>query len=268
MRNKEGLKTLPISVLIGSCNEGHLLEDCLKSLQFCDEIVLVNLSSNDNTEAIALKYADQYIYVEERPLYFDMLHEKYVPNLKHEWFVLIDPDERISEELAQDIGEHLNQVTDDISVIRVPMINHFKGKQLKGTVYGGVIYARLLYKRSGVNVGVEVHSGIKMKEGFSRIKIHFKEQNFDSHLWCNSWSQLLDKHRRYLKGEGMAQYNMGVRYSFKKQYYDSLIRFYYSFKTRQGYKDGWTGFWLSFFAARYDFLKFRELRKYEKSLNK
>lgn len=267
MRQKENLNTLPISAVIASFNEGHILEDCLQSVQFCDEVIVVNLNSTDNTKEIAEKYCDKYYFEDKDLLYFDAYHDKYIPYVKNDWFLLMDPDERISVELVNSIRKTLENVADDISVIRVPMFNYFKGKKLNGTVYGGVIYARLLYKLSGVEVGNEVHSSIKMKEGFGRIKIKFEGNNFSKHYWCNSWGQLLSKHNRYLKGEGKAQYNLGIRYSFRKQWYDTIIRFYYSFKTREGYKDGLTGFLLSFFAARYEFLKWRQLRKFQK-LNK
>ncbi len=255
---------LPISVLVASFNEGHLLEDCLKSIQFCDEIVVLSLKCTDNTETIARQYADVFYYEDSQPEYCEIFFEKYIPKLKNDWFILIDPDERLSESLVESIRTTMTTVPDDISMIRIPMFNYFKRKRLKGTVYGGINYARLLYRFSGVNIGNEVHEGIKLKSNFNRIKIKFEGQNYDTHFWCDSWSQLLKKHSRYLKGEGKAQYNLGTRYSFKKQWYNSIIRFYYSFKTRQGYKDGLTGFLLSFIAARYEFIKFRELRKYEK----
>ncbi|HEY1047340.1 MAG TPA: hypothetical protein VGF79_12920 [Bacteroidia bacterium] len=263
MRVKEN--TLPISALVASCNEGFLLEDCLKSLQFCDEIYFVDLNSDDNSIAIAEKWTDVQVTYKRVNL-IEEIHPVFVPELKNDWFLLIDPDERITKELADSIRETLSTVNNDISVIRVPMFNYFKGRQLKGTVFGGLTFARCLYKRSGVNVNSEVHSNIQKKEGFDRIKIKFEGKNFNMHLWCQGWSHLIGKHNRYLKGEGKAQYLLGNRYSFLKQMKDTVVKFYYSFKTRQGYKDGMRGFALSLIAARYEFLKWNELRKYQHSL--
>lgn len=257
---------LPISALVASYNEGHLLEDCLKSIQFCDEIYFVNLGSTDNSVEIAKKYATTVEEFKKVPRIEDV-HPLFIPKLKYDWFILIDPDERIMPALAEDIKTTLETAPPELAVIRVPMFNYFKGKKLKGTVYGGVVYARLLYKKQGVAIDDEVHAGIKMKEGFSRKKILFTEENYDKHFWCNSWKQLFDKHKRYLQGEGKAQYNADKRYSLKKQWHDSIIRFYYSFKTREGYKDGLTGFLLSLMAARYEFLSWRSLRRYEKEIN-
>lgn len=256
---------LPISALIASCNEGFLLKDCLKSLQFCDEIYFVDLGSEDDSMSIAKEWSDVQVKYKKVDL-IEEIHPVFVPKLKNDWFILIDPDERITKALADSIRETLSTVGDDISVIRVPMFNYFKGKPLKGTVFGGLTYARCLYKRSGVSINSEVHSNIQKKDGYDRIKIKFEGDNFNMHYWCQGWSHLLGKHNRYLKGEGKAQYLMGIRYSFSRQLKDTVLRFYYSFKTCKGYQDGLRGLGLSVIAARYEYLKWHELRKYQRSL--
>lgn len=258
---------LPISALVASYNEGHLLEDCLKSLDFCEEIYFVNLGSEDNSVEIAKKYATTIEEYHTVPMIED-IHPIFIPKLKHDWFILIDPDERIMPDLAEDIKSTLDAAEPNLAVIRVPMHNYFKGKRLKGTVYGGVVYARLLYNKQGITIDDDVHAGIKMKEDALRKKIQYTGENYDKHYWCFSWSQLFDKHKRYLSGEGQAQYNAGKRYSIRKQWYDSIIRFYYSFKTREGYKDGFRGFLLSLMAARYELLSWKSLRKYERKVKK
>lgn len=259
------MEKLPISAIVASFNESHLLEDCLKSIQFCDEIVVVNLNSKDDTERIANLYCTKYFLdLEDKP-YFDAYHPKYLPNLKHDWFLLIDPDERIMPELANDIKETLATIPDNVSAIRVPMINYFKGKKLYGTIYGDIVYARLLYNKNGVIIGDEVHSGIKMKEGYLRKKIKFTGNNYDLHLWCNSWKQLLNKHKRYITGEGKVLFDDGFRYSIYQQIKTTIIKFYYNFKTLKGYKDGLKGFVLSILEARYNFLSWNQLKKYQKN---
>lgn len=255
------MKKFPISVFVASCNEGHLLEDCLKSLHFCDEIVGVNLESTDNSKEIMLRYCTTYIEHKRVPI-IEEIHPIFIPQLKNDWFIVIDPDERILPQLAIDLTNIINNVDSNIAAVRVPMFNYFRGKKLEYTVYGGLISFRMLYRKSGVILDTDIHKGIKMKEGFDRIKIQYTGENFDQHFWCNSWSQLFEKHNRYLLNEGQAQYNSGIRFSLKSQWYSSIIQFYYSFKTRGGYKAGITGLLLSFMAARYEFLKWRSLKKY------
>lgn len=263
--NKEN--TVEVSALIVSCNEGHLLEDCLKSLSFCNEIFGVNLESSDNTEELFSKYATSYINMKKVPL-VEEIHPEVIPLLKNDWIILIDPDERILPSLQNDIKITLLNAPITAGTYRVPMINYFKNKKLEGTIYGGLKYARLLYKKSAIILSNNVHTGIQMKLGFERYKIKFNGDNYDKHLWCNSWKQLLEKHKRYINGEGKSRYMEGIRYNYFEKYKSSIIKFYYSFKTLKGYKDGFTGIILSFLAARYEFLSWNSLKKYSKTLNK
>jgi glycosyltransferase involved in cell wall biosynthesis len=257
------MEKLPISALVASYNEGHLLQDCLESLQFCDEIFFVDLGSTDQSIDIANKIATKTVQFHHVSR-IEEIHPIFIPQLKNEWFILIDPDERILPELALDIKKIVQEAEPELAMVRVPMFYYFKNKLLKGTVYGGLIYARLLFNRKGIKVNSDVHANILLKEGFSRRKIAYTENNFDQHFWCNSWAHLLDKQRRYLLGEGQAQYNSGKRYSRSTQWKCTLIKFYFSYKGKQGYLDGFRGFLLSLLAARYEFLSWSELRKYEK----
>ena len=259
------MNKLPISALVASYNEGHLLEDCLKSLQFCDEVVVVDLNSTDNTAEIARRWATTYHFEPEYVPYFDVHHHKYIPPLKHNWFILIDPDERIMPALAESIGTFLQTVAADIAAIRAPMINHFKGKALKGTTYGGIVYARLLYFKPGISIDDDVHNGIKVLPGFDKTKIWFEAENYDRHLWCNSWAQLYDKHRRYLLGEGQARYNEGRRYRFGDEWKGLVRTFYFNFKGMKGYTDGLRGLGISLMEARYEFIASRRLLKYQRA---
>ena len=257
------MRKLPISAFVASCNEGHLLEDCLKSIQFCDEIVGVNLESTDNSKELMLKYCTSYIE-HKRVTIIEEIHPIFIPQLNNDWFIVIDPDERILPALVHDIANILKEADNKLAVIRVPMYNHFNGKKLDYTVYGGLISFRLLFKKQGVNLNTNIHSGITLKEGFERRKIQFTGQNYDQHLWSSGWVQLFEKHRRYLKSEGQAQYNLGKKYSFKQQWKDTFFKFYYSYKGKQGYKDGFRGLMLSLFAAWYEFKKWNSLKIYQK----
>ena len=257
------MKKYPISVLIASCDEGYLLEDCLKSLQFCDEIVGVNLESSDNTKALMQQYCTRYEEHKRVPI-VELIHPIYIPQLKHDWIMVIDPDERLTPALKDDIVNTIFEVPDTIAAVRVPMFNHFKGKKLEHSVYGGLIYFRLLYRKSAIILSENIHTGIIMKPGFDRIKIPFNGDNYDVHLWSHGWKHLYNKHKRYIDKEGIAQFNQGKKYSFKSQFKDTIVKFYYSYKTRRGYKDGLRGLLLSFLAAKYEFGLWNSLRKFEK----
>lgn len=257
---------LPVSALVASYNEGHLLEDCLKSLQFCDEIVVVNLQSKDATEELAKNYATNYFYENKYVKYFDEHHHKYIPNLKYDWFILIDPDERIRPELAEDIRKYIQNPEPYKSLIRAYLWYYFKGKRLKGGPYKNAVRGRLLFYRPGVNISDEVHTGITAKPGYGIAEIPYKGNNYDEHFWCNSWAQLKDKHTRYAQGEGKVLYQEGKRFSWFKLFFKTIQAVLNAFFKQEYYKDGFKGVKFSYHEGRYSYNSWMSLRKYQAEL--
>jgi glycosyltransferase involved in cell wall biosynthesis len=258
---------LPVSVLVASCNEGHLLEDCLKSLQFCDEIYFVNIGSTDNSVEIAQKYATVIEEFHKVPRIEDV-HPIYIPKLKHDWFILIDPDERIRPELAEDIKKYIQNPEPFKSLIRAYLWYYFKGKKLKGGPYKNAVRGRLLFYRPGINISDEVHTGITAKPGYGIAEIPFTGLNYDEHYWCNSWEQLKDKHTRYAKGEGKVLYQEGKRFSWVKLIYKTIQAFLIAFIKQEYYRDGFTGLKFSYHEGRYSYISWMSLRKYQAELKK
>lgn len=164
---------LPISVLIASCNDGPLLEDCLKSLWFCDEILLVDLESTDSSLEIAKAY-NTSIHQHKKVELVEFLFPEFIPKLKNDWVMLIDPDERIDPELETDIRDFFKDIPVDCGRINVPIVYYYKNKALRGTVWGGNKSGRLLIKQSACHIGNNVHTAIQLKEGFITYKIKEK----------------------------------------------------------------------------------------------
>jgi hypothetical protein len=255
----------PISALIASRNEGHLLEDCLKSLMFCDEIYFIDIDSSDNSVEIAEKYADVIIkhgFVNR----IGKLHPIYIPKLKNDWLILIDPDERIRPELANSIIEYIQSPKPFTSLIRVPFLYLFKGERFKGGPYSKIIFGRQLFYRPGITVTDQVHNGIFAKAGYGKTNIELKEDNYNEHHWCNSWKQLKNKQNRYTQSEGKRLYLKGKRFSYFKLIYHTIAMFFKSYFKGQYFKDAFKGLRVSLYEARYTGLSWLNLKQFEKEL--
>lgn len=256
---------LPISVLVVSCNDGMLLEDCLKSLYFCDQILLVDLESKDNSIQIAKKYSAETVSHIKVDM-VEYLFPEFIPGLKNDWVMLIDPDERLDPKLIKDIFDFFNDIPNDCGKINVPIVYYYKGKALKGTVWGGNKTGRLLIKRSACLIGNNVHVAIQLKEGYTTYKIKRKEMNVDHHFWVQSYEQMLDKHKRYTSKEGKAMFDKGLRYSILNHIKKSIVAFKECFWTYKGYKDGFLGLFLSLFYAWYIHSSWVSLKQYQGKL--
>lgn len=242
----------PLSAVVVCCNEAKLLGQCLDSLRFCDEIIVVDLGSKDDSVKIAKQRKAKVIGHPWVPI-GEMARAAGLKQAKYKWLLIVDPDEAVSEQLADDILEVISQSPNDVGVISVPWLNYVYGKVLKGTVWGGFERRKnLLMHKDRVRLNTRVHSGyFDLKSGYKVFDIPVKNHNFLLHFWLNDYREFLAKHRRYLKLEGEARYIRGERSSYRGIFWSPWRCFKECFLVKKGYRDGLVGFFLSMFWAWY-----------------
>jgi len=243
----------PISAVVVCFNEEKLLGKCLASLQFCDEIVVIDLGSTDNSVEVASKLGAKVINHPWVPI-GEMARPKALENTRHKWVLFIDPDEAVSPKLSSDIREVRNRNPNDVGVISVPWLNHVHGRVLRGTVWGGFERRkRLLMHRDRVKLNTLVHSDyFDLKPKYKVFDIPAKKNNFLIHYWLNDYRVFIAKHRRYLKLEPEARLAPGELASYRGVLLAPWRNFKESFLTKKGYKDGLRGFFLSLLWAWYN----------------
>ncbi|WP_202635221.1 glycosyltransferase family 2 protein [Rugosibacter aromaticivorans] len=99
----------PVSAVLVTKNAAHTLPACLASVAFCDEILVVDSGSTDDTAAIALKYGARVIHSHWRG--FGPQKQFAVGEAAHDWVLCIDADERVSDHLRQSLQAVLNDKT-------------------------------------------------------------------------------------------------------------------------------------------------------------
>lgn len=98
----DGRKRPKVSGVITSFNEEHNIADCIESLDWCDEIIVVDSYSNDATPEIArrhpkVKFLQRTYYGAGAQKNWAMRH------VNHEWIFLLDSDERCTSELRREV---------------------------------------------------------------------------------------------------------------------------------------------------------------------
>lgn len=99
-----------VSVILATFNEEINIKDCLESVKWADEIVIVDGTSTDKTVAIAKKYTDK-IFVRENPAMFHINKQLAIDKATGDWILYLDADERISPELKKEILATLKKPT-------------------------------------------------------------------------------------------------------------------------------------------------------------
>ena len=98
---KEAPDREPVSVIVTTYNEARNIEDCLESVLWADEILVVDSYSTDATVELAREYPVELLQRE----YFGSAAQKNwsMDQVKHNWVLILDADERVPEELAREI---------------------------------------------------------------------------------------------------------------------------------------------------------------------
>ena len=99
-----------ISVIIVTKNEEELIEECLKSSSWVDEIILVDAESSDRTVEIARNYTDKIFFRKWKGFSDQKSFAMSLSN--NEWVFSLDADERVSEKLKREI-ERLTLADED-----------------------------------------------------------------------------------------------------------------------------------------------------------
>lgn len=119
------MKKNPISVIIPTYNEERNIEDCLKSIEWADEIIVVDGGSADRTRAIALGFTAHVIVTDNAPAETQRL--KGIQRARNPWFFLLDADERVTDELRNSIAAAVSDPA-PVQAYRVLRNNYRNGK--------------------------------------------------------------------------------------------------------------------------------------------
>lgn len=260
------MNKIPVSAVVVTYNEEKYLEKCLNSINFCEEIVVIDLGSIDKSKQIAVKCGAKLIEHERVPV-VEIIHSKIAEFVCNKWVLITDPDEVTDISLANEIVALFNtKILSDnkIGAVNVPCLFYYKGKKLTGTIWGGINGRILLVNTDRFTFTAGVHTGRKIKEGFDYYQIKYNETNVVHHYWMNSFKQLKNKHKRYIKQEGKTRYENGNRTNFKKIISIPYREFKRCFYSRKGYKDKFTGLFLSLFWVWYSLSAEISLLKYQR----
>ncbi len=116
----------PLSAVLITRNAASVLDACLESLAFADEIVVVDSASNDGTQEIAGRRGARV--VQKEWLGFGRQKQFAVEQARHDWVLCLDADERVSPELAKNIQAALAAPV--APVYRMARRNRFLGRWL------------------------------------------------------------------------------------------------------------------------------------------
>jgi (heptosyl)LPS beta-1,4-glucosyltransferase len=239
-----------VSAIVSSHNEARLLDRCLPTLGFCDELIVIDIASDDDTAAVARRHGARVLQHDWVPI-AERARLDLVGEASHDWLLFMDPDEAMSPVLAGQLTELVPQLGEDVGVVDCPWQFYFRGRPLRGTVWGGISRKRTLALRGGAELRPTVHSGTKPLPGRRVEVVAYSGDNAIAHYWASGWRSLIEKHRRYLGLEGRDRLAQGLVTGPRDILATPLPAFYESFVRQHGYRDGLVGLGLSVLWSAY-----------------
>jgi len=229
----------PTAATLSACiiarDEAGNLPDCLASVAFCDEIVVVDSGSTDATVEIARGLGA--LVVAQPWLGFAAQRNVALDHASCEWVLEIDADERTSESLRTEIQRFLANPPDRVDIAGIPRREIFLGRALghsaKYPKYGHRLLRRGTYRHDEDRT---VH------EGFVPVGVVQPLQGDLIHMVATSWSEAVGDAWRYARLEaGQLQARRSLRTSLKGGLLRPIVKFVYRLVVNGGWQDGWRG---------------------------
>lgn len=240
-----------ISVIIITRNEERNITECLQSVSWSNDIVLVDSESSDRTVEIAKKMTAK-IYVRQWEGYAQSKNFA-LQHVVNDWVLWIDADERVPHELAEEIQRIVQEHQSPTAAYEVARRAYFIGKWIRHCGWYPGYVVRLFKKSQASFAESRVHEHLDVKGSVGRLQndlLHYTDENLYHYF---------SKFNRYttLAAEDLIQ--RGKKYSL----YDILVRppflFFKMYIVKRGFLDGMHGLILSLASSSYVFCKYVKL---------
>jgi len=244
-----------LSAVVIAWNEEARLRDCLLSLAWADEIVVVDAESTDKTASIAREFTDQ-VFVRPWPGFAEQKNFG-IDQARGEWILSVDADEEVSPELRDEILAVMADPGAD--GYRVPRRNIFWGRFLR---HGGLYpdwQLRLFRRGRGRFVAHRVHESVRVEGRVARLHAPLVHRSY------RDVADFLERANRYssLAAEQWLAEGRPVR--ARHAVLGPLGRFTSMYILHAGFLDGWRGFLLAVLYAYYVFIRWAKIWEKVKS---
>ncbi|MBP7966799.1 glycosyltransferase family 2 protein [Candidatus Woesebacteria bacterium] len=232
------------AILVVKDNPIHLAES-IQSLDFVDEIVIVDIGINDDAKKILSQYDNVKVqHIKEQILYVEQIREKSKEFATHEHVIFLDPDEIIASALKEEIVKNMN----NCDYISIPRKNIIFGKWIEHSRWWPDYQIRF-FKKDSLVWPSRLHAQPEVKG--KEYKIEAIEEKAIIHYNYETVDEYLSKMIRYAKAEAKEYIHknseLTLTISFKKGLQEFISRYF----AEKGYKDGMHGTVLAFLQMFY-----------------
>lgn len=172
----------PLTIIVPTGNRRDVVEDCLRSARWADELLVVDSFSDDGTYEIAQRYADRVL----RHEYVNSALQKNwaIPQAAHEWVMIVDSDERVPAALRGEV-ERVLAADLPYAGYRIPRVNYMLGRELGHGGYTPDYQVRLFGRDRGRYELRQVHAHVILDGPCGTLQsplVHYAHRSLDQTL--------------------------------------------------------------------------------------
>ncbi len=233
-----------VSAVIITKNEEVNIEDCLKSVSWVDEIVIVDSGSEDKTLEICKKFKAKIFH---NPIDKGLNFNKNLGNdhASGDWILSLDADERISDGLAQEIQATLTKEGKVIGY-SIARQNYFLGTWIRGAGWWPNSIIRF-FKKGSAHWLDGVHELVEAKGEVSTFEypiVHYSYRTFDDYIRKFHYYTTIRADEEISRGREITLWN-SLWYFFLNPV-QVILRKYF---LMNGWRDGLKGLFISYSAG-------------------
>ena len=240
-----------ISACVICFNEERKIRRCLASLSWCDEIVVIDSFSTDNTPAICREYTDRVYqhewlgYIAQRNMVRDLA--------LHPWILYLDSDEEVSPELRDEILAEFERGTAPCVGYEFPRQVYYIGRWIRHGEWYPDVKLRLFRKSRGRTEGIEPHDTVVVNGPVKRLKApvwHYTYDDLRDHMDTANRFSTISAQQKFVQEMPFRWLDLLLRPPF---------HFIKGYILRAGFLDGTHGFVIAVISAYAAFVKYAKL---------
>jgi glycosyltransferase involved in cell wall biosynthesis len=240
-----------LSVVTIALNEERNIAECLASVRWADELIVVDSGSTDRTVAIAQQFTSRVLVVEWKG--YGATKNYALDQAQGDWVLWLDADERVTPQLADEIRGVIAQGDAEVSGYTVARRAYFLGRWIRHSGWYPSRVTRLFRRMRGRFSEARVHEQLTVKGRVNDLRndlLHHTDPDLQHYF---------AKFNRYtsLAAEDMAE--AGRRFSIADLLVRPAFLFVKMYVLRLGFLDGIHGFVLSVVSSAYVFVKYAKL---------
>jgi len=246
---------LKVTACVTTFNEEHNIHRCLRSLSWCEEIVVVDSFSTDRTMEICREYTDRVYqnewlgYIGQKNLIRKMA--------SHDWLLFIDADEEVSDELREQILREFRNGPGEICGYEFPRMVNYMGRWIRYGEWYPDVKLRLFRKDRGRSGGQEPHDQVFVSGPVKRLRGHLHHYTYDD------LHDHVETMNRFSTITAEEKYKEGKRFKWVDFVFRPPFRFFKAFFMKRGFMDGTRGFLIALLSTVGVYIKYAKLWELE-----